>query len=63
MLIKGGREDKAYVVCAKCGRATRMDKTGGHCGCGNISVNHDRKDGTAMIIADDSDAVIYDNDK
>lgn len=62
MLIKGGHEDKTYAVCGRCGKEVRLDKNGGHCNCGNIRVNPQR-DGTSMVIADDSDQVIYDNDK
>jgi hypothetical protein len=58
MLIKTDDSDTLWITCETCGTAFHP---GGRCKCGNI-VTVKQPNGATMIIADDSDAVVYDNE-
>lgn len=58
MLIKTDNPQSLWIRCEECGTSFHP---GGHCKCGNIETHTD-KNGATMIIADDSDKVVYDND-
>jgi hypothetical protein len=58
MLIKTDNPQTLWIHCSECGKSFHP---GGHCKCGNIRTQTDRR-GVTKIIAEDSDKVIYDND-
>lgn len=61
MLIKDAQ--KTWVVCETCKAAFDIRK-GGRCKCDNVKAAPLKdRDGAVMVVADDSDAVVYDNEK
>lgn len=61
MLIKNS-DEKMWLYCKRCNTGFRL---GGHCKCddGEGIVTEEQKDGSTMIIASDSDDLVYDNEK
>lgn len=59
MLIKNTDPKSLWIRCEICKTAFHP---GGKCKCGNIESETDRKSGVTRIVADDTDAVVYDND-
>lgn len=53
---KDSSPESLWIICKKCDTAFHP---GGKCKCGNIETRRD-KDGRTLIIADDSDDVVYD---
>lgn len=53
--------ERTWVVCGKCGGAFDARKTSS-CKCKNI-ISQQQRDGSVMIIGDDSDEVHYDNSR
>lgn len=58
MLVKTDNPDTLWIYCDECRTAFHP---GGHCKCGNIQTQR-QKNGAVMIVADDSDKVVYDNE-
>ncbi len=58
MLIRNQTPESLWIVCEHCHTAFHP---GGHCKCGNIQTITN-KEGVTRIEAEDSDAVVYDNE-
>lgn len=58
MLIKNNNPESLWIHCSRCGASFHP---GGSCKCGNIKTETG-KSGATMIVAEDSDEVVYDNE-
>jgi hypothetical protein len=62
MYIKGEKQQQLWIICKGCGKKRRISESGS-CSCGNIKISRPDKHGVISIEADDTDAVVYDNEK
>jgi len=61
MLIKDSK--KTWIVCTQCGGAYDVRK-GGQCKCKNVTATPLKDtEGAVFVFGEDSDTIVYDNEK